>query len=100
MGKLLVMPQEAIIDGFRGKIDFYVYMGVPCFRKWPKSPGKVRTPAVMAQWEAFAYAAAEWNNLDEYVRRQYEIMAGDSGMSARDVFTRSYLSGTYRAPPP
>lgn len=100
MGKITVLPHEAIIDGFKGKVDFYVYMEVPCFRKWPKSPGKMRAPAVMAQWEAFAYAAAEWNNLDEYVRRQYEIMAGDSGLSARDVFTRSYLSGIYRAPPP
>lgn len=100
MGKLASMVSEVVIDGFRGVIDFYVYKGVPCFRKWPKSPGKKRAPAVMAQWEAFAYAAAEWNNLSEYVRRQYEIMSGNSGMSARDVFTRSYLSGIYRAPPP
>ena len=100
MGKLKAMPAEAIIDGFKGTIDFYFYMGVPCFRKWPKSPGRLRAPAVQAGWASFAYASREWNNLSEDVRRAYEIMAGDSGLSGRDMFARSYLSGLYRNPLP
>lgn len=100
MGIIKVMPHEAIISGFRGKLDFYYYMGVSCFRKWPKSPGKKRAPAVMAGWAPFANAVHLWDQLSPYVRRQYEIMAGDSGLSARDMFMRSYLKGLYRAPTP
>lgn len=94
------MVSQAVIDGFKGKIDFYVYMGVPCFRRWPKSPGHIRSPAVMAGWAPFTSASQLWNELSDYVRRQYEIMAGDSGLSGRDMFMRSYLKGLYRAPTP
>ncbi|MBA7675402.1 hypothetical protein ES703_83635 [subsurface metagenome] len=100
MGKLTAMPQLAIISGFKGVVDFYVYMGIPCFRAWPKSPGKKRTPAVMAWWAPFATAAKEWKLLSPYVRRSCEIMAGHSGLSGKDVFTRGYMKGLYRNPLP
>ncbi len=94
------MISEGVIDGFRGTIDFYFYMGVPCFRMWPRSPGKKRAPAVMATWSAFAYSAQEWNNLSPTLRDAYNKMAGDSGLSGRDVFSRAYLKGIYRNPQP
>lgn len=100
MGKLTQMLSEAIIDGFKGKIDFYFYMGIPCFRKWPKSPGRLRSPAVQAQWPAFSYAAKEWDNLSPEVRRAYEQLATGSGLTGRDMFQRSYTKGLYQHPPP
>ena len=90
------MVAQKVIDGFKGTIDFYYYMGVPCARKWPKSPGKVRSPAVMAGWATFSYAAGEWNNLSPYVRRSYEILGSGSGLSGRDMFSRAYMKGLYR----
>jgi len=98
MGKLKVMPQQAIIDGFKGTIDFYVYMGIPCFRKWPKSPGKLRAPAVMATWASFSYIANKWLLLPDEIRAAYEEMASGTGMTGRDMFTRSYLSGLFDVP--
>jgi len=100
MGRLTRMPQEAIISGFRGVVDYYYYMGVPCFRAWPKSPGHRRAPAVEAQWAAFSYAAGEWNNLSPELRRAYEELATGSGLSGRDMFQRAYLKGLYAYPPP
>jgi len=98
MAKLTHMPSQEIIDGFKGTVDFYVYLGIPIARAWPKSPGRVRSPAVMAQWPSFSYVAGEWLNLSPVVQDAYEKLATDSGLSGRDMFTRSYLSGLYRYP--
>lgn len=100
MAKLLAMPQQAIIDGFKGTIDYYVNMGIPCARAWPKSPGKIRSEAVMAQWPAFTYASREWKNLSPAVQAAYEQLATNSGLSGRDMMVRAYLTGLYRYPLP
>jgi hypothetical protein len=100
MAKLLVMPHQDIIDGFKGAVDFYVYMGIPCARAWPKSPGKQRSPAVMARWPIFSFASKEWPNLSQAVQNAFIELATDSGLSGRDMFMRAYLSGLYRYPIP
>jgi len=100
MAKLAKMPQMAIIDGFKGTVDFYYWKGIPIARAWPKSPGKIRSPAVMAQWSAFRYVASEWTKLSEVVQDAYRELATDSGLSGRDMFTRAYLTGLYRYPTP
>ena len=91
-----MLPEQAIISGFKGKIDFYLWKGVPCARKWPRSPGKRRSPAVEAQWQFFQKAVELWNELSQEVKDAYNTMAAGSGLSGRDLFTRGYLSGLYR----
>ncbi|MBA7713048.1 hypothetical protein ES703_122046 [subsurface metagenome] len=98
MAKIGAMPSEAIISGFKGTLDFYVHDGQPCVRKWPRSPGHARAPAVEAQWAAFSYASQEWNNLSQEVRDAYDRMSETTALSGRDWFMRSYLSGIYRYP--
>lgn len=100
MAKLTQMPQQDIIDGYKGTIDYYVYMGIPCARAWPKSPGKSRSQNVMAQWPVFSYATKEWNNLSDSVKRAYEELATNSGLTGRDMQIRAYLQGLYRYPTP
>ncbi len=100
MAIIQVMPHEAIIDGFKGKIDFYYYCGLVVARKWPRSPGHRRSPAVEAQWARFSYITKQWNTLDAEVRRTYEELATGSGLTGRDMFERAYLKGLYQHPPP
>lgn len=92
------MPAANIISGYKGVVDFYLWMGIPVARKWPRSPGKKRSPAVEAQWASFKYAAQSWNDLSGTVRAAYEKQASATGLSGRDMFTRSYISGLYRYP--
>ncbi len=94
------MPHQAIIDGFKGSIDFYYYMGIAVARSWPKSPGKERSPAVMAQWPVFSYASREWANLSPEMQDAYITLATNSGLSGRDMQVRAYLTGLYRYPIP
>ena len=98
MVKLTALPDQAIIDGFKGKIDFYVHDGVACVRRWPRSPGRRRSPAVMAQWPAFTSASRLWSYLSPEVQNFYISMGGNSNLSGRDLFMRSYISGIYRYP--
>lgn len=90
------MVGQKVIDGFRGVIDFYYYMGIPCARAWPKSPGKRRSPPVMAQWQIFKQAAQLWRELSPVVRQAYEDMAKATNLTGKDMFFRGYISGTLR----
>ena len=96
LAKLTSIPEQAIIDGFKGVIDFYVHDTIPCVRKWPRSPGKRRSPAVEAQWLAFAWAAANWNSLSPEVQQAYEETASEVNMTGRDLFTKSFLADYFR----
>ena len=98
MGKLGAMPAQHIISSFKGVVDFYNYLGIPCFRQWPKSPGNRRSPAVEAQWASFAKSSWLWNELGDEVREAYNSMASGTGLSGRDMFTRSYIKGLFTYP--
>lgn len=95
---LKVLPEQAIISGFRGKVDFYVHCGTPCARKWPRSPGKSRSPAVEAQWPIFSDAAKLWNELSAEVQAAYNKLAESTALTGRDIFAKSYITGLYRYP--
>lgn len=95
------MVGQKVIDGFKGVIDFYFYMGVPCARAWPKAPGKSRSYEVQAQWPIFTTVAKLWRELSPEVKEAYNEMAAVTNLTGRDMFTRGYISGTLRfyAPP-
>lgn len=100
MARLTALPHQAIIDGFKGVVDFYIHRGIPCARSWPKSPGRNRSEAVRAGWLPFAYASQEWKNLSPEVQAAYNELATNSGLSGRDMQVRAYLTGLYRYPIP
>jgi len=108
MAKIDAMPAMDIISGFKGTIDYYVNYqscnrevsgpGIPCARSWPRSPGHKRAPAVEAGWIAFTYAVWQWQNVSQDVRDAYDSMASGTGLTGRDMFTRSYIKGLYTYP--
>lgn len=105
MAKLKALPELNKISGFRGKVDYYLYhptcnpelkgAGIPCARRWPRSPGPKRAPLVEAQWSTFTYASQHWSELSEEIQDSYRKMAEGTGLTGRDMFTRSYLTGLY-----
>ena len=98
MVRLLVLPHQDIIDGLKGNIDYYVHRGIPCARSWPRSPGKHRADAVMAQWPIFSFSTKEWKNLSKIVQDSYTQFSANSGLAGRDLQIRAFLSGLYRYP--
>lgn len=91
-----MLPALDIIDGFKGKLDFYIHDGIPCVRSWPRSPGKKRAPAVEAQWPIFAWAAAHWKSLTPYVREAYITTAEGMTMTGRDLFVKAFIEDYFR----
>ncbi|MBA7689595.1 hypothetical protein ES703_98103 [subsurface metagenome] len=93
MAKLTALPSQAIISGFKGKIDFYLWKGMPVARKWPRSPGHKRAPAVEAQWPAFTIASRLWGEMSEEIQQAYIETAHGTTLSGRDLAQKAYLSG-------
>ncbi len=87
------MPSEAVIGGFKGKLDFYYWKGLAVCRSWPQSPGHSRSENVMRQWPAFTIAAKAWKELPLAIKDLYANMAQGTILTGRDVFARGYLSG-------
>ena len=86
------MPGQAIINGFKGTLDYYVWMGIACVRSWPRSPGHDRAPAVEAQWPAFTYAAKTWAKLSLEVKQAYNQMAVSTNLTGKDLFVKSFIT--------
>ena len=97
MAKLTALPSQAIIDGWKGKIDFYLWKGIPCARSWPRSPGHKRAPAVEAQWPAFITASRLWNQMNKELQSAYNETAHGTNLTGRDLATKAYLSGYLKA---
>ena len=96
MAILREMVGLKVIRGFRGVIDFYFCRGIPCARKWPRKPTRVRIPSVREQWPIFINAAKLWRELSPEVRQAYEDMAVPANLTGKDMFFRGYISGTLR----
>lgn len=87
------MPEEAIISGFRGKLDFYYWLGMPICRTWPRSPTGPRSPNVTIRYAPFGYINSIAKYLPEYLRQQYVQAAQGTGLSWKDYLVRAYMSG-------
>lgn len=92
------MVGRKIIDGFKGKIDFYYYMGIPVARRWPRSQGNSQTSASVAQQPAFIYCARLWSQTSPIVKEAYSVLANACGLHKKDWFTRAYYGKIYRYP--
>ena len=93
MAKLAALPELDIINGFRGTLDYYVYMGIPCCRAWPVRRSLPFTPQEQAQWPIFADATRLWNTLSPEVQAAYKAMASGSTLSGRDMMIKMYING-------
>ena len=94
------MVGKKVIDGFKGKLDFYYYMGIPVARKWPRSQGKSQTPASVAQQPRFTYATRLPSLASPFVMEAYKRIAASCGLHWRDWYIRGYMTGIYKYPAP
>lgn len=92
MAKVTALPGADIINGFKGTIDFYLWNGLAVARRWPRSPGRKRAPAVEAQWSAWTEASRLWVKLSPAVQEAYKQMAAGTHMSGRDLSVKCYLT--------
>lgn len=89
MAKLTALPEEAIIAGFRGVLDFYLWKGVPCVRSWPRKPKLPRSPAVQAASQTFGYLSTAFSSTPPVIKAQAEALAVGTAWTWRDVRYRA-----------
>ena len=95
MAILAKLPSEAIISGFKGVIDYYLWMGIPCARKWPNKPQGARSPAVVAAQIPFTDAVAAYQLTSQSVRDAYKLASSGTGYSGYELFIQGYIKGIY-----
>ena len=98
MATLSQMPSQQVIDGYKGKIDFYLWLGLPCARKWPVYKPRTPTQAEKANQDRFAAINSAWRNIDPVSRQAFQDMATGTGLTARDMYVRTSMKGAYRHP--
>lgn len=93
MAKLDVMPEQWIIDYYKGTIDFYEWNGIPCCRKWPVHRPRIRSEAELTNQQEFARATHLWNLLPAFIRAQHYRVAAHYRCTPRDIFIRIWFRG-------
>lgn len=98
MAVISSLPGVDIISGFKGVLDFYVCLGLPCVRKWPRYKTRAPHPEEAVNQAIFSDAVAEWDNLSALVRDAYKAMASGSTLSGRDMFVKMYINASLILP--
>lgn len=93
MARIDILPEQSIIDGYKGKLDFYVHKGQPCVRSWPRYTPRQPYPLEKANQQAFAYINKLWTTIPPFIRQQYQRMAIGTDFRAQDIFVRGYMHG-------
>lgn len=93
MTVLTALPSQAIINGFKGTVDFYLWKGVACARKWPRWRRRTATPEEAANQDAFRYINQVAGSLDPYIIAQYQAMAAGTPFTWKDLLVRAYMKG-------
>lgn len=99
MAKLDKMPSKAVIDGFKGVLDFYEFhpfcgseKSIVVCRTWPKYNAANYPASARLMNAFFAYINQQTYNITPEVMAAYEFMAGGTGLTWRDFMVRCYLS--------
>lgn len=103
MARIKALPGLEVIRGFKGVIDFYLWKGLPCARKWPHTPRSHLTAATLASAQLFGEIALAYNQLANEVLAAFQEDAADQPRTARDIFmsaTLGHLHERTEVPPP
>jgi len=97
MARLKALPSIDIIRGFRGVLDFYVWRGLPCVRRWPDKAHATRTPAEIAAGRTFGAIIKAWSLVGSNVKALYTQEALDNPRTARDIYVSGALGHQHEA---
>lgn len=89
------MPDSGTIVACRGRVDFYLWKGVPVARSWPRKSTQPRTAGEVAQSQKFT-AAAKWTtNVSTAVEGAYKEMMVGTGVTWVDFQRAMFLGNSW-----
>ncbi len=86
----------AIINGFKGTLDFYVHKGQVCVRTWPRYSPRQPTTDEQANQNRFVTATRLASQVTPSVRGAYLAMAQGTRWTWKDIFIRDYMARVFR----
>ncbi|GAH57728.1 unnamed protein product, partial [marine sediment metagenome] len=86
MAKITSLPSLDIIHGFRGILDFYLWKGIPCVRKWPVNPKSHHSEATKAAAQTFYDVSRASSLIGTEILIAYQEDAKDQPRSWRDIY--------------
>lgn len=97
MPVIKALPSPEIIRGLRGILDFYVWKGLNCVRKWPHIPPASRTPASMASAATFGAIVKGYSLLGGALKTLFARDAADQDRTGRDLYMSAVLGHLHEA---
>ncbi len=86
MAKLSHGWERDRIMGFKGKLDFYYWKGIPVVRKWPYTPRSHLTSSTRAQWPKFALVSTSYSAQSAQQIEALLAMSNYTQRTSRDVY--------------
>lgn len=93
MARLNALPDKDTIDYYKGSVDFYLWKGIPCARRWPRYQKRNPSPEEAAVQSDFSYINKLASKLPVDIIDQYKAMAVGTGFTWKDLLVRGYMSG-------
>lgn len=91
MAVLKQLPEEHIIKGMKGTVDFYEWKGIAVARKWPRKAIPTQTAAELATWNFFRLMTRSYKDQSPLVIQSLNAMVMNSSQRNFDL----YQSGQY-----
>ena len=96
MARLTKMPSQAIIDGFKGAVDFYLWKGIACARKWPVWRPRAPHYEEWLNQSDFARINQAASSLPEEIITAYKQLAQGTPFTWKDLLVRTFMRGLWR----
>jgi len=93
MAKLTALPEKAIIDKLKGKIDFYYWRGIPVARRWPVHKPRWRSPQERATQQDLADVMHLRHQISQTVLAAYRALPCAKYLTWRDWLVKAYIAG-------
>lgn len=86
MPRLNRLPALEVIRGLKGVLDFYYWKGIPCVRKWPRTPPSHRTAKSLAAAALFGAVVHAYALVGGAVKALFDQDAADQPRTGRDLY--------------
>lgn len=89
MARMRTLPGSDIIIGSRGRVDYYLWNGIPVARAWPKYVPYERSAGEVESSQEFTAAAKMTSGVASHVAELYREIQVGQGVTWVDHFRAS-----------
>ena len=89
MTRLEQLPEDSIIKGLKGTVDFYYWKGIPVARQWPRKANYTPSPQEQTSRQNFGDNLTALSSLPEEMITGVPAALQNNGWTWRDAWVSS-----------